>query len=92
MNIYALNEYNTNLTNWKSNLDQSLITCLNREITNNSFKVTRWLVQAILADVEFIKFAFVSRKDQGLNSKHVVLATHTVKTKSWAKQLNLKMD
>ena len=85
MNIYALNEFNQNLTEWKSNLDQQLITCLNREITNNSFKVTRWLVQSLLAGVDYIKFAFVGRKDPGLNTKHVILATHTVKTESWAK-------
>lgn len=44
MNIYALNEYNPNLTEWKTTIDQQIITCLNKEITNNSFKVTKWLV------------------------------------------------
>lgn len=77
MNVYSLNEFNPNLTDWKNNLDQ-LIPCLNREIANNSFKITRWLVQSLLADVEFIKFAFISRKDTGKNDKHQVLATHTV--------------
>ena len=65
---------------------------MNREITNNTFKITRWLVQSLLAGVQYIKFAFVGRKDPGLNSKHVVLATHTVKTEDWANQNNLKMD
>ena len=78
MNVYAVNEFNTNLTQWRSKLDQLLIPCLNKEITSNSFKMTKWLVQSLLADVEYIKFAFVSRKDQSINNKHVVLSTHTV--------------
>jgi translation initiation factor 3 subunit D len=39
-----------------------------------------------------MKFAFVSRKVMNDSKKHVVLATHTVKTLDWAKQLNLSMD
>ena len=66
--------------------------CLNHEVTNNSFRVSRYLVQSILADVDFIKFAFVSRKDMGSNANHVVVATHTVKTLAWAKQSNMSMD
>ena len=44
MNVYAVNEFNTNLTQWRSKLDQLLIPCLNKEITSNSFKMTKWLV------------------------------------------------
>lgn len=92
MNIYAFHEFNLNKTNWRSQIDTSLITCLNKEITNNSFKASRWLVQAVLADADMIKFAFVSRKDMAFNNKHVLLATHTVGTQNFAKQLNLQMD
>jgi len=92
MNIYTFNEYNLNMTNWRTTIDTALVTCLNKEITNNSFKATRWLVQAILADVDVIKYAFVSRKDMNVNSKHVLVATHTVSTANWAKQLSLNMD
>lgn len=92
MNVYSVNEFDTNLTQWRSKLDNSIITCLNQEITNNSFKFTKWLVQSLLAEVDFMKIAFVSRKDQSANNKHVVLGTHTVQTKSWAKQLNLDMS
>lgn len=45
-----------------------------------------------MAQVDYIKFAFVSRKDFNDNKKHVVLATHTVQTLNWAKQLNLQME
>jgi translation initiation factor 3 subunit D len=55
-----------------------VITCLNKEISDNSFKVSRWVVQALLAEVDLMKFAFVSRREMNDNKKHVVLATHTV--------------
>ena len=69
-----------------------MITCLNKEISDNSFKVSRWVVQALLADVDLMKFAFVSRREMNDNKKHVVLATHTVQTQSWAKQMNISME
>lgn len=80
MNIYTFNEFSLNMTNWRSRIDNSLITCLNKEITDNSFKASRWLIQAILADADCIKFAFVSRKEMDFNNKHVLLGTHTVGT------------
>lgn len=80
------------MTNWKTNIDTGLITCLNKEIHDNSFKSSRWLIQAMLADVDHIKFAFVTRKDMPDNTKHQVLATHTIRTKNWAQQLNLNLD
>lgn len=46
----------------------------------------------MLADVDHIKFAFVTRKDMPDNQKHQVLATHTIRTKNWAQQLNLNLD
>lgn len=44
MNIYTFNEFNLNMTNWRTTIDNALVTCLNKEITNNSFKASRWLV------------------------------------------------
>ena len=80
MNVYAFNEFSLNNTNWRNTIDNAVVTCLNKENANNAFKAQRWLVQAILADVDVVKYAFVSRKDMALNSKHVLLATHTVST------------
>jgi len=78
MNVYALNEFSLNRTNWRNQIDNSIINCLNKEVTDNSFKVSRWLIQSMLADVDFIKFGFISRKDVTDNKKHVLIATHTV--------------
>jgi translation initiation factor 3 subunit D len=92
MNVYALNEHSLERSNWKGTIDNSIVPCLNAEVSNNSFRVSRYLVQSILADVDYMKFAFVSRKNMASNKEHVVMATHTVKTLAWANQSNMSMD
>lgn len=49
MNVYCMNEHNPSIKNWRANIDSSIIPCLNKEIANNGFKVSRWLVQSILS-------------------------------------------
>lgn len=91
MNIYALTEYTPEIMDWRMNLDKGVIPCLNKEITNNSFKISRWLLQSLLAQVDFIKFAFITRKKFDNADKHIIVGTHTINTQSWAKQLNFNM-
>jgi len=92
MNCYALHEYNDKKTNWKNNIDKAIIDTLSTEIADNSFKVSRWVVQSMLSNVEKIKFAFISRKENNNNKKHVVVKTHTLNTEQWAKQMNMSLD
>ena len=92
MNIYAFNEYDPKITNWKARIDTSLIPCMTEEIKNNSFKVSRWLCQSMLAGVDKMKFAFVTRKSADDSKKHVVLTTHTVNTKVWAQEMAVSME
>lgn len=96
MNVYALNEHTTNRTNWRATIDKQTTAALNKETEDNSFRVSRWIVQSLLSDAEFMKLAFISRKDLSdkpdSNQKHVVLATYTINTQKWAKQINMKLD
>lgn len=92
MNLYAFNEHSLVRTNWRENIDNSVITYLNKEISDNSAKVSRWIAQALLAEADLVKFAFVSRRDMDDNRRHVVVGTHTVQTQSWASQMNITMD
>ena len=78
MNVYAFNEHTNERSDWRSQIDNSLITCLNKEMSDNSFKSFRWLLESLLSDVDQVKFAFVSRKHMNENKKHVLLGTHTV--------------
>ena len=61
-NTYSLLEYENNAQNWKTSLDMMTAQCLTKEVQDNSCKVSRWVVQSILAGVDQIKFVFVSRK------------------------------
>lgn len=92
MNVYAFNEHTNERSDWRSQIDNSLITCLNKEMSDNSFKSFRWLLESLLSDADLVKFAFVSRKHMNENKKHVLLGTHTVQTKAWAKQMNVSLD
>lgn len=92
MNVYAFNEHSFMRTNWRENIDNSIIAVLNKEISDNSAKVSRWIAQALLAEADLVKFAFVSRRDIDDPRRHVVVGTHTVQTQSWASQMNITMD
>jgi len=85
MNIYALNEHSFDKSNWRTNIDKSIIAQLSQEVNDNSFRITRYLVQSILSGADFIKFGFFSRKSIDDNKSHVLVATHLVKTLAWAK-------
>lgn len=91
VNTFALNEYDREGSNWRNQISD-ITTVLNKEIFDNMFKVNRWVVQSLLADVEFMKLAFITRKTMNDNKKHVVLATHTIQTKKWAQYNNLSLD
>ena len=92
MNVYAFNEHSSERSDWRGSIDNSIIPCFNKEITDNSFKVSRWLIQALLADTDLVKFAFISRDNMSDNKRHVVMGTHTVQTQNWAQQMNVSMD
>jgi translation initiation factor 3 subunit D len=64
---------------------------LTKEVQNNSNKISRWVVQSILAGVDQIKFAFIARKTPTKNNAHVLLGTYGIDTKSFANQINLSM-
>jgi translation initiation factor 3 subunit D len=63
LNTYALVEYENNKSNWKQNLDSRMAQCMTREVQDNSAKVTRWVVESLLAGANQIKFAFFTRKN-----------------------------
>ena len=58
--------------------------CLTKEVQDNSNKISRWVVESLLAGVEQIKFAFVTRKTPKDNTKHVILGTYGIETKSFS--------
>lgn len=77
---------------WKQKLDQQRGTILATEIKNNANKVTKWVTQAILADVDQIKVGYVARLRPRDNVAHTILGMQTIKPKDFAAQINLQMD
>ena len=57
--------------------------CLTKEVQDNSCKISRWVVESLLAGADQIKFAFVTRKSPKDNTKHIVLGTYGIETKSF---------
>jgi hypothetical protein len=51
-NVFAFNEYNPNKTMWSKEIDSGLVNCMNNEIQGNSCKVSRWVMQSVLAKVD----------------------------------------
>jgi len=57
---------------------------MNQQVQFNTCKIHRWIMQAILADVDSLKFAFIGRRTPGKTEKHVVLQTFMRNTKDFA--------
>lgn len=85
MNIYTFNEWKEKPT-WQKKIDGHLTSIHTSELTDNAFRVHRWMIQCLLADVDLIKFNFVSRVKKN-PSKHHLLATTTAKVKDLVQQL-----
>lgn len=64
MNCYSFHEHNPARTSWKKDIDNNnIMKILNQEIAVNNFKSSRWITQCLLADVDYINFALVTRKN-----------------------------
>lgn len=64
MNNYSFHEHNLQRTNWKKDIDNNMImSIINTEIASNIFKVSRWISQCLIGDIDYINFALVTRKN-----------------------------
>ena len=61
------------------------------EIKNNSNKLSRWTVESVLAGVNTMRLAFVSRTNPKAIRGHVVLGTANVKPREFAAQMNYSL-
>ncbi|XP_013417569.1 eukaryotic translation initiation factor 3 subunit D-like isoform X2 [Lingula anatina] len=95
INIKALNEWDSRFSggvDWRSRLDVQRGAVLATELKNNSCKLAKWTVCALLAGSDQIKFGYVSRVHQRDSAKHVILGTQQFKPIEFASQINLSMD
>lgn len=94
--IKAFNEWGdsktTNTIDWRQKLDVQRGAVLASELKNNSNKLGKWTIQALLSGSDYLKFGYVSRVHAKDSSKHIILGTQTFRPKEFAGQINLNMD
>merc|ERR1719162_2241776 len=79
MMAFALNEFDSRVAagsiNWRQKLDSQRGAVLATELKNNSCKLAKWTLQAMLAGADLIKLGYVSRVHPKDSFNHVVLGT-----------------
>ena len=93
--IHALNEFDNKAQgaggalDWRAKLSSQRGAVVATEMKNNSCKLARWTVQAVLAKADLMKLGFVSRVAPRDNNHHVVLGVLGYKPREFAAQMNL---
>ncbi|EEB07873.1 translation initiation factor eIF3d Moe1 [Schizosaccharomyces japonicus yFS275] len=98
VSIKALNEFdpkvlnNTSTADWRTKLESQRGAVFATEMKNNSCKLARWTVEAILAGVESMKVGFVSRANPRDAQHHGILGVVAYKPRDLASQMNLSLS
>jgi len=95
LTIKAFNEWDSRFSGgveWRSKIDNQRGAVLATELRNNSNKLAKWTVQALLSGSDFIKFGYVSRVHNRDSTKHVILGTQQFKPNELASQITLSLD
>lgn len=77
---------------WRTKLVSQRGAVVATEMKNNSCKLGRWTIQAILAKADQMKLGFVSRANPKSNSSHVILGVVGYKPREFAAQMNLGLS
>uniref|UniRef100_A0A0M3JXP7 Eukaryotic translation initiation factor 3 subunit D n=1 Tax=Anisakis simplex TaxID=6269 RepID=A0A0M3JXP7_ANISI len=95
LTIKAFNEWDSRLSSgvdWRSKLDAQKGAVLATELQNNSCKLAKWTLQALLAGSDQIKFGYVSRANVRNSATHVILGTQQYKPNEFATNITLNLD
>jgi len=95
LTIKAFNEWDSSAAggvDWRSKLDTQKAAVLATEVRNNSFKVAKWNIQAILAGSDFIRFGYVSRLSVKNSSQHEILGVHQARPMEFARSVGMNLD
>eukprot|EP01016_Furgasonia_blochmanni_P002624 TRINITY_DN1101_c0_g1_i3.p1 TRINITY_DN1101_c0_g1~~TRINITY_DN1101_c0_g1_i3.p1 ORF type:complete len:573 (+),score=159.39 TRINITY_DN1101_c0_g1_i3:67-1785(+) len=74
--VRALNEFDLT-QDWRKRIEREKGALLSTELRNNSCKISRWICQAYLADVEKLKIGLVSRIDPKDQKRHSILGVES---------------
>ncbi|KAF9207627.1 hypothetical protein BGZ49_010902 [Haplosporangium sp. Z 27] len=95
--VKALNEFDSRAQGaggameWRQKLDTQRGAVVATEMKNNSCKLSRWVVQTILAGSDHLKLGFVSRTNAKDSSRHAILGTQICRPKEFASQMGLQI-
>ncbi|KAK0542721.1 hypothetical protein OC846_002092 [Tilletia horrida] len=95
--IKTLNEFDSRAQgaggapDWRTKLDAQRGAVLATEMKNNSAKLARFTIQAILAGADNMKLGYISRANPRDASRHAILGTQWFKPKDFASQMNLSL-
>ncbi|XP_065174819.1 eukaryotic translation initiation factor 3 subunit D-like [Sycon ciliatum] len=94
MSIKTLNEWDPKVAgvDWRQKLDNQRGAVLATELKNNSCKLAKWTLSALLAGSDIIKFGYVSRVSPRDSSKHAILGTQQFNPNEFAAQITLDMS
>jgi translation initiation factor 3 subunit D len=79
-------------TDWKRKLERQSAAVLAIEAKNNSNKVARWTLSALLGGCDMMKVGFTTRVSPKDSVNHQLLVTQMQKPKDLAVQLNINLD
>lgn len=94
INVKALNEWdsrNCNGVDWRRKLDSQRGAVLATELKNNSCKLAKWTMSALLAGSEYLKMGYVSRRNVRDTAHHAVIGTQQFIPTEFAAQINLSL-
>ena len=90
MKLFAVNEYDTKITGgYKEKLETKKGQIFANEIKNNSCKISKWALKAMLAGVEIVKIGYVCREHPNATDKHQLVYVEKKRTQLWMNDLNL---
>ncbi|RUS29184.1 eukaryotic translation initiation factor 3 subunit D [Jimgerdemannia flammicorona] len=95
--VHALNEFDPkaqgagNALDWRQKLDMQRGAVVATEMKNNSAKLARWAVQAILAGADQMKLGYITRANPKDNNRHAILGTQSYKPREFAGQMNVTL-
>lgn len=95
LTIKAFNEWDSKFSGgveWRSKLDSQRGAVVATELQNNSCKLAKWTLQALLAGSDQMKFGFVSRYHPRDSSRHVILCTCQYKPIEMATSISLNLE
>mmetsp|Transcript_10830 Transcript_10830/g.16322 ORF Transcript_10830/g.16322 Transcript_10830/m.16322 type:complete len:588 (-) Transcript_10830:105-1868(-) len=92
LTIKTLNEFDPKKDiDWRQKLDNQRGAVLATELKNNSNKLAKWTIQALLAGTAQLKLGFVSRVNPKAPVPHVIVGCQSYKPREFAKQVGVDL-